>query len=43
MLDSYEKGFDMETLDRFFDELKENIVPMLMMRQSGQRKWMTAF
>ena len=29
MLDSYEKGFDMETLDRFFDELKENIVPML--------------
>lgn len=29
MLDSYEKGFDMEALDRFFEELKKNIVPML--------------
>lgn len=29
MLDSYEKDFDMETLDRFFGELKENIVPLL--------------
>ncbi len=29
MLDSFEKGFDMENLDQFFDELKKNIVPML--------------
>lgn len=29
MLDSFEKGFDMETLDRFFNELKENIIPIL--------------
>lgn len=29
MLDSYEKGFDMECLDRFFAELKAAIVPLL--------------
>jgi len=29
MLDKYEKGFDMETLDRFFDTLKEQLVPFL--------------
>ena len=29
MLDTYEKGFDMETLDRFFDTLKEQLVPFL--------------
>ena len=29
MLDSYEKGFNMESLDEFFRELKENIVPIL--------------
>lgn len=29
MLDSYEKGFNMEALDEFFRELKENIVPLL--------------
>lgn len=29
MLDSYEKGFDMETLDAFFAELKKAIVPLL--------------
>lgn len=29
MLDEYEKGFDMKTLDEFFGELKENIVPLL--------------
>ena len=29
MLDTYEKGFDMETLDRFFDELREELVPFL--------------
>jgi len=29
MLDTYEKGFDMETLDRFFGELKEELVPFL--------------
>lgn len=29
MLDSYEKEFNMETLDAFFKELKEQIVPML--------------
>lgn len=29
MLDKYEKGFDMETLDKFFDTLKEQLVPFL--------------
>lgn len=29
MLNTYEKGFDMETLDAFFEELKEEIVPLL--------------
>lgn len=29
MLDTYEKGFDMETLDRFFDTLREQLVPFL--------------
>lgn len=29
MLDTHEKGFNMELLDCFFDELKENIVPVL--------------
>ncbi len=29
MLDSYEKGFDMESLDRFFGTLRENLVPFL--------------
>ena len=29
MLDTYEKGFDMETLDRFFAVLKEQLVPFL--------------
>lgn len=29
MLDSFEKGFDMKTLDEFFGELKETIVPLL--------------
>lgn len=29
MLDTYEKGFNMELLDEFFAELKEEIVPLL--------------
>lgn len=29
MLDTYEKGFDMETLDKFFAVLKEQLVPFL--------------
>lgn len=29
MLDSYEKGFDMESLDRFFGKLKDELVPFL--------------
>ena len=29
LLDEYEKGFDMETLDQFFGELKEHLVPLL--------------
>lgn len=29
MLDTFEKGFDMEHLDRFFNQLKEEIVPFL--------------
>lgn len=29
MLDFFEKGFDMKTLDEFFGELKETIVPLL--------------
>ena len=29
LLDDYEKGFDMETLDRFFGTLKEQLVPFL--------------
>lgn len=29
MLDTYEKGFDMETLDKFFGMLKEQLVPFL--------------
>lgn len=29
MLDSYEKGFNMELLDQFFGELKEALVPLL--------------
>lgn len=29
MLDTYEKGFDMETLDRFFGVLKDQLVPFL--------------
>lgn len=29
MLESYEKGFDMESLDRFFDLLKKELVPFL--------------
>ncbi len=29
MLDSYEKGFNMEKLDRFFGKLKEELVPFL--------------
>ena len=29
MLDSYEKGFDMESLDRFFRQLKTELVPFL--------------
>lgn len=29
MLDTYEKEFDMEALDRFFGQLKEEIVPLL--------------
>ena len=29
MLDEYEKGFSMETLDKFFGELKEHLVPLL--------------
>lgn len=29
MLDTYEKGFDMETLDKFFSVLKEQLVPFL--------------
>lgn len=29
MLDTYEKGFNMETLDRFFEELKKELVPFL--------------
>lgn len=29
MLDTYEKGFDMDTLDRFFATLREQLVPFL--------------
>lgn len=29
MLDTYEKGFNMEKLDQFFGELKEELVPLL--------------
>ncbi len=29
MLDNYEKGFDMETLDQFFQVLKDRLVPFL--------------
>jgi len=29
MLDSYEKGFDMEKLNEFFGKLKEELVPFL--------------
>lgn len=29
MLDTYEKGFNMENLDRFFSELKQELVPFL--------------
>lgn len=29
LLDTYEKGFNMELLDQFFSELKEEIVPLL--------------
>lgn len=37
MLDSYEKGFDMECLDRFFAELKAAIVPLLRrIKDKGQ-------
>lgn len=35
MLDSYEKGFDMKTLDVFFHRLKEEIVPLL--HQAAER------
>lgn len=36
LLDDYEKGFDMETLDRFFGTLKEQLVPFLKkVTQSG--------
>lgn len=38
MLDAYEKGFDMEALDAFFGQLKEEIVPLLkqIMRHGKQ-------
>ncbi|MFR5601573.1 MAG: carboxypeptidase M32 [Lachnospiraceae bacterium] len=29
LLNDYEKGFDMKTLDRFFQELKEELVPLI--------------
>lgn len=36
LLDDYEKGFDMETLDQFFGTLKEQLVPFLKkVTQSG--------
>lgn len=36
MLDSYEKGFDIESLDHFFEVLKEKLVPFLR-RLTGSR------
>ncbi len=38
MLDGYEKGVDMNTLDRFFGELKETIVPLLRdIKEKGRK------
>lgn len=37
MLDTYEKGFDMENLDCFFQELKEELVPLLRKIQTGKK------
>lgn len=37
MLDTYEKGFDMETLDAFFKQLKNQLVPFLkQITESGK-------
>ena len=38
MLDSYEKGFNMETLEEFFRELKESIVPLLKEAAEASKK-----
>ena len=38
MLDSFEKGFDMENLDRFFDLLKRELVPFLKKVTASQKK-----
>lgn len=38
MLDSFEKGFDMENLDRFFDLLKRELVPFLKRVTASQKK-----
>lgn len=38
MLDTYEPGFDMQILDRFFAELKETIVPLLKRAAEESRR-----
>lgn len=38
MLDSFEKGFDMENLDRFFDLLKRELVPFLKKVTASKKK-----
>lgn len=43
LLDSYEKGFNMETLDAFFGELKEELVPLLHEAAERSRNVDTSF
>lgn len=43
MLDSYEKGFNMEKLDQFFDELKAELVPFLKKVMESQVEINDAF
>lgn len=43
MLDMNEKDFDMEILDRFFTELKENLVPMLATAKAASKQIKTDF